>query len=249
MVAALRSPRWPNAALDLAGALSFSLLIAACAGPHLWMVVPVPAAMVFCVDTSGSMNAGDIFPSRARAAANAIRAFVSAMPPGTRAGLVSFAGEGQAIVPLTTERAALIAGLARIPAPNGQTAIGDGLLAAAALLPDAAMRRVVLITDGANNHGADPRDAARTLEAWHIRLDAIVIGDAPFSQRLRSFALRTGGVFSRAGSAAELRAQTVRLAPAGFLGRKARDCTVACVIAAFSLGSAAWLAAAGAGRR
>ena len=248
MTAALKSPQWPNAALDLAYAVSFSLLLAACAAPRLWTSAPLPAAIALCVDTSGSMSVRDILPSRARAAAMAIRSFVNAMPSGTRAGLASFAGNAQRVVPLSGARGAIIAGLARIPAPNGQTAIGDGLAAAASLLPDSGPRAIVLITDGANNHGEDPLDAVRTLAASHIRLNAIVIGRAPFSKPLRTYTLETGGIFFRAGSAAGLTTQMVRLAKAGFTTRAPRDCTEACVIAAFFLGAAAWLAAAGAGR-
>jgi Ca-activated chloride channel family protein len=249
MAAALKAPEWPNVALDLACAVSFSLLVAGAAGPRLWTTAPVPAALAFCLDTSGSMNARDIVPSRAAAAALAIRSSVNAMPSGTRAGLVSFAGDARRIIPLTGERDAIIAGLARIPPPNGQTAIGDGLLAAAALLPNAGPRAIVLITDGANNHGEDPRDAVRTLGASHIRLNAIVLGSAPFPEQLRSNALETGGTFSRPESAADLTVRMVRLATAGFAVRVPHDCTEPCVLAALSLGAAAWLAAAGAARR
>ncbi len=249
MTGALKAPQWPNAALDLVCAVAFALLLAAAAGPRIWATAPVPAAIGFCLDTSGSMNARDIVPSRAGAAVLAIRSFVNAMPSGTRAGLVSFAGDAHRIIPLTGERDAMVAGLARIPPPNGQTAIGDGLLAAAALLPSAGPRAIVLITDGANNHGEDPRDAVRTLAAAHIRLDAIVLGDAAFSERLRSYSLETGGVFLRAGSAADLTARIMRLTTVGFAVGVPRDCTEACVIAALFLGAAAWLAAAGAAHR
>ncbi|HEX5275300.1 MAG TPA: VWA domain-containing protein [Candidatus Rubrimentiphilum sp.] len=247
MTAALRSPRWPIAALDLACALALSLLLAACAGPRLRTLARVPAAVVFCIDTSGSMNARDVLPSRARAAAIAIRSFAGAMPSGTRAGIVAFAGDAQPIVGLTAERDAIIAALARIPAPNGQTAIGDGLLSAASMLPDSGPRAIVLITDGANNHGEDPRDAGRTLASSHIRLNAIIMGDAPFSQTLRSYALKTG-IFFRVRGARDLTAPLAQIADTGFSAATVRDCTVPFTIAALCVGAAAWLAAAGAGR-
>ncbi len=248
MTSALRAPQWPNAMLDLACAAALALLLAAAAGPRMWISVPGRAAIALCLDTSGSMNGRDVRPSRAQAAIRAIRSFVSAAPPAARIGLVSFAGEAQRIIPLTADRRAITTGLARIPRPNGQTAIGDGLLAASALLPHGGQRAIVLITDGANNHGEDPRNAARQLAALHIRLNAIVIGNAA-PANLRRYTLETGGVFTRAESAGDLAAQMVGFAAAGFVVRIPRDCTVACVAAAISLGAAAWLAAAGAGRR
>ncbi len=248
MTAALKSPQWPCIALDLAYALAVALLLAAAAGPRLSTVLYVPAAIVFCIDTSGSMNARDVVPSRARAVAIALQSFAAAMPPGTRAGLVSFAGKPHRIVALSGDRGAIIAALARIPLPNGQTAIGDGLMAAASLLPSSGTRAIVLMTDGTNNHGEDPRDAIRTIASSHIRLDAVLIGDAPFSAPARSYVLRSGGVFVRAGNTAALTAQMVRLAKAGLTARAAHDFTEACAIAAFSLWAAAWLAAAGASR-
>jgi len=248
MNGALTATQRPYVLLDLAYAVSFALLLAASAGPRLWTMAAIRAAVVFCVDTSGSMNARDVLPSRAGATVRAMKAFVNAMLPGTPAGIVSFAGVAQRIVPLTRERNAVIAGLAAIPAPNGQTAIGDGLVAAAAALPPAGPRAIVLITDGENNHGEDPGNAVRTLAASRIRLDAIVIGSAR-SRPLQSYALETGGVFSRAGSAAALTAQMTRLAQAQFTARVPRDGTAVCVVAALLLGAAAWLAAAGAARR
>ncbi len=248
MIAAMKTTQWMTILLDLAYAVAFTLLIAAAGGPRILTTAPVPAAVVLCLDTSGSMNARDIVPSRAGAAALAIRSFVNAMPPRTHVGLVAFAGNAQRIVRMTGERQAIMAGLARIPPPNGQTAIGDGLLAAAALLPDEGRRAVLLITDGEANHGYDPRSAVRALGASHIRLDAIVIGDSPFLEWMRSYTFKTGGVFSRARSAADLTAQIVRLATAGNVTRVPRDYTEACVIAALSLAAAAWLAAAGAAR-
>ncbi len=248
MTSALNTPRWPNAAFDFACAASFSLLLAASAGPRVWITTPASAAIVVCLDTSGSMNTRDIRPSRASAAVLAIRSFVNVAPTGLRIGLVSFAGDAQRLLAPTGDRRAIIEALERIPRPNGQTAIGDGLLASAAMLPDAGPRAIVLVTDGANNHGVDPRAAVRKLAATHIRLNAIVVGGAPFSERLRKYTMETSGIFSRPGSAADLMAQIARLAKARFDARASRDCTVPCAVVALFLGAAAWLGAAGAAR-
>jgi Ca-activated chloride channel homolog len=201
------------------------------------------------LDTSGSMNTRDVRPTRAAAAARAVRSFVDATAAGTRIGLVSFAGEAQPLSAPTNDRSALHSALTHVPEPNGQTAIGAGLSAAAAMLPERGARAIVLMTDGANNHGEDPRNVVGRLAAAHIRLDAIAIGDASAEHALRSYATQTGGIFARAGDAEELDAQMRRLASMRLSVRVSRDCTVRFVAIALCLGAAACLAAAGAGTR
>jgi Ca-activated chloride channel family protein len=246
MIDALDAPQWPHVVLDLAFAAAYALMLAASAGPRVWMAAPASPTIVICLDTSGSMNEHDVRPSRSIAAADAVRSFVNAAPPGARIGLVSFSGTAQReVTPARGNMTAVLTGLTRVPAPNGQTAIGDALALAETMLPDNGMRAIVLITDGANNRGEDPRAVVRQLAAAHIRLDTIAIGNAPAVRVLRSFAVQTGGIFARTGTAATITAQMLQLAAIEFTARTPVDCTAAFVIAALCLGAAAWLASAG----
>src|SRR5207302_1793085 len=127
------------------------------AGPHL--ILPVPAhdgAVFICIDTSGSMVATDVAPTRADAANAAAKAFIEASPQGTKIGIIAFSGAAGIVQPLTADRQQAIASLASVPAPNGATAFGDALQLAAQSLPDRGHRVVILITDGVYNAGTDP---------------------------------------------------------------------------------------------
>lgn len=248
MTGALNAPEWPNAALDLLCAAALALMLAATAGPRVWIARPVSAAVALCIDTSGSMNARDVRPTRALAAVQAVRALVHTAPPRMRFAIVAFAGFAHPVAALTDDRSELLQRLTDIPAPNGQTAIGDGLRAAAQMLPESGLREIVLMTDGANNRGEDPRAVVRRLAESHIRLDTLAIGNVSAEPSLRAYALQTGGVFARAKDAGTLSADLLRLTSRRFALRAPRDWTLAFVAAALSLGAAAWLATAGAAR-
>ena len=122
----------------------------ALAKPALVAVVPVhDAAVVLCIDTSGSMASTDISPTRSEASKAAARTFIAGVPAGTRIGIVAFSSAAAPLGPLTDDRDDARAALERLPDPNGGTAIGDALIVASHLLPPAGRRAIVLVTDGA----------------------------------------------------------------------------------------------------
>src|ERR1700681_1006455 len=167
----------PAVVVALAGAAGILAFGAALAGPRFTALVPVRGgAVVLCVDTSGSMRATDVAPTRADAAAAAVRAFVDSVPDGTRLGIVAFAGGAGVVAPLTDDKDVVRDAIARIPPPNGGTAIGDALAAAARELPKSGRRAIVLITDGVNNLGVDPLTTAQQIGANGIEIDTIGIG-------------------------------------------------------------------------
>jgi Ca-activated chloride channel family protein len=217
----------PALAIALATALGISALGAALAGPRFTALVPVRGgAVVLCVDTSGSMRATDVQPTRADAAAAAVRAFVDNVPDGTRLGIVAFAAGAGVVVPLTDDKDAVRDAIARIPPPNGGTAIGDALAAAARELPKSGRRAIVLITDGVNNLGVDPLATAQQLGANGIEIDTVGIGTNDSGQlvpgtdqaatidedALRQIASSARGAYARANDAGTLRARLAALA-------------------------------------
>jgi Ca-activated chloride channel family protein len=200
---------------------------AALASPRVVAVVPVRGvAVVLCVDTSGSMRATDVAPSRSDAAAAAVRAFVDAVPDGTRIGIVAFSSGAGVVAPLSDDKDALRDAIARIPPPNGGTAIGDALATAARQLPPSGRRAIVLITDGVNNLGSDPAQVAPQIGADGIEIDTIGIGTNDSGQfipgtdevatidegGLRQIAATAHGTYARADDAAALRAHLGALA-------------------------------------
>lgn len=144
--------------------LAVTLLITAVSQPVLVQTVPAADAdYVFAIDTSGSMFADDIRPTRFDAAkavsAEVIRGFAN----GTRVGVVSYAGEvtketGSLVAPGTA--ASVIADIEM--GESAGTAIGGAITASTTLLLDTDRpRRVVLVTDGRNNAGIAMDEAIR----------------------------------------------------------------------------------------
>jgi Ca-activated chloride channel family protein len=181
-------------------------------------------SVVLCVDTSGSMNAADVSPTRAQAALAAMRAFIDQAPAQTAIGIISFASDAQVLTQPSRDRDQVQQALDAIPAPNGATAIGDAVALAQRVLPRTGSRAVVLITDGENNAGTDPMQAARALGAAHIPLYTIGIGTNSGAlipgtlqtagieeEALRAYAATTGGAYSRADDAVQLREALARL--------------------------------------
>ena len=174
---ALRSPRWPIATLFSALVVGVFALGVALARPHLLTRVPVAdGTVMLCLDTSGSMRAEDISPTRSEAVRAAARAFVAAVPHGTRVGIATFSYSAQVIVPPTADLDAVLGGIERIPQPDGATAMGDCLALAAQSLPPAGRRAIVLLTDGINNRGLDPLDVAKKVGQVGIGIETIGVG-------------------------------------------------------------------------
>lgn len=224
---ALRAPRWPAAVVFWAWLVGVAAFGVALAGPRLWALVPVKDGnVVLCVDTSGSMRATDIEPTRSLAAKRAARAFVNAVPDGAWIGIVSFSSSAVVIEVPSAERGEVRAALERIPQPDGATAIGDALALAGEQLPRSGRRVVILMTDGINNRGADPGNVARQLAGSGIAVYTIGIGTSGSGKMipgtsqpaeldrpaLESIAETTGGTYAEVGDARALEAALADLA-------------------------------------
>jgi Ca-activated chloride channel family protein len=170
--------RFPWAAVAAgAWALAATCLGVALAGPHLVAPVSVrDGAVALCIDTSGSMSATDVQPTRAEAALRAAREFIDSVPDGTRISIVAFASSAVVVIAASDDKDAVRDALARIPPPNGGTAIGDALVVAARSLPPVRHRTIVLVTDGVNNAGTDPVDVAPQIGASGTTIDTVGIG-------------------------------------------------------------------------
>jgi Ca-activated chloride channel family protein len=212
-------------------ATAWALAIAAgglaLAHPAIVATVPVhDASVVLCIDTSGSMSSTDVAPTRADAARAAADAFITGVPAGTRLGIVAFNTNAIPLGALTSDPASAQDDLQRLPPPNGGTAIGDALVAAAELLPPAGRRAIVLVTDGVNNHGRDPLDAAQTIGSAGISIFTVGIGTNDSGElipgtaesaqidedALRSIAAAGHGTYARVADADALRARLTALA-------------------------------------
>lgn len=260
-VEAVRPRRWIVPALSALWIAALACAAVAAGGPHLTAFVPARDGRVFiCIDTSGSMSSTDVTPTRADAAKAAARAFIQRTPLGTKIGIISFSGAAGVVQPLSDDRAQVVGALDDVPLPNGATAIGDALELADRNLPNRGRRAVILITDGVNNSGTDPLQAARDLGLRHIPVYTVGIGtpsgglipgtndvatiDEP---ALQEYAQASGGAYARAENAGQLRAALSRLGRTTTLERKPVDASLAFALAAAAGMLTAFLAGLGTG--
>ncbi|HJP89785.1 MAG TPA: VWA domain-containing protein [Candidatus Limnocylindrales bacterium] len=146
--------------------LLMSALILALAGFQL--VLPVDRlATVFVVDLSDSVGEA----GREDALAF-LRETLDVMPEGDQAGIVAFGKD--ALVERLPDEVRDIDRLRSAPV-KGATDIGEALRLASALFPDAAQKRIVLISDGNDTTGRGQREAALAA-ARGIQVETKVIG-------------------------------------------------------------------------
>jgi len=88
------------------------------------------ATIMLAIDSSGSMLAEDVSPTRLEAAQAAVRTFLDKLPPRFRVGMVTFAAEAEVVAPATTDRELVLSALDFL-APLRGTAIGDAVARAA----------------------------------------------------------------------------------------------------------------------
>jgi Ca-activated chloride channel family protein len=135
--------------------------------------------VVFVVDTSLSMAAADVAPSRFWLAQSLVRRLAEALP-GHRLALVAAEGDGLVLSPLTLDAAVvdlLLDSLAPGTLPLPGTRLAPGLERALALFPEGSekFRALVVLSDG-EDHGSElSAAAARAKEAGAI-VHTVAIG-------------------------------------------------------------------------
>jgi len=100
------------------------------------MVQREQATVILAIDSSGSMLADDVKPSRLEAAKAAVTRFLAKLPPKYRVGMVTFAGDVQVVAPPTTDHELVRSSLDFLVPLRG-TAIGDAVERAAEEARDA----------------------------------------------------------------------------------------------------------------
>ena len=117
-----------------------TLLCLAVARPHVMRTSTVEnATVVLVVDTSRSMLASDIEPSRLAAAKRAATTFIDRVPDRLRVGLVTFAGDATVAAVPTHDRVLLhrtVRAIDPFASSGGGTAIGDALARSVELVRD-----------------------------------------------------------------------------------------------------------------
>jgi Ca-activated chloride channel family protein len=154
------------------------------ARPHATVTVPrEQATVMLAIDTSRSMQATDVKPSRLAAAVKDADAFVKKIPKKYRIGIVVFASGARLGLPPTADRTLVHDALESLRFGEG-TAIGDAVELAVRTarrertsdgkIPPTA---VLMISDGARDGGRTaPLAAARHAKALHIPVYTVIVG-------------------------------------------------------------------------
>jgi Ca-activated chloride channel family protein len=225
-----KRPGWRRHATAFAFLIAITALVVAFARPtHDEKVPRERATVIVAIDTSLSMMADDVAPSRIEAAKAAAKSFVDQLPAKINVGLVSFDGNARLDVSPTTDRAKVKKAIDRLQLNEG-TAIGEALFTALeairqqALADDSATNvvpaRIVLMSDGKTTVGrANDEGVAAALKA-KVPVSTIAFGtdhgeitvpQEPFPVpvpvdrgALQDVADQTGGSFFSATTASEL---------------------------------------------
>jgi Ca-activated chloride channel family protein len=174
--------------------LSLAAAVTALARPRVTVSAPREnASVVLTIDTSGSMFAQDVPPTRLGAAKEAVRRFLLKLPEKYRVGIVAFSSEPQVVAPLTQDRALVRQGLDYL-SPGAGTAIGDALARSVQLArtdqssgavdgstatssPAASPRAIILLSDGSQTRGyLTPTQGADRAKAAHIPVYTVALG-------------------------------------------------------------------------
>ncbi len=234
------SPRWRRYIPLVLYSLGALALILAVARPQRAMSVPRErATVVLAIDSSRSMDATDVLPTRLEAARRAAQSFLDDLPSRFQVGVVTFARRAQVLSRPTIDRVALRSALDALK-PQPGTAIGDGLSVALDSRPEG--RRVpmvvVLLSDGNNTAGVDPVEAAERAHGMNVKVFTVSFGgdasssrpgQAPDDQTLRQVAEAADGEFFSAPTAADLERVYEDLGSSITLVRENREVTTAFV--------------------
>ncbi len=184
--------------------LALGSLVVAMARPV--NIVSLPAGqttVILAMDVSRSMCSTDIPPDRLLAAEAAAASFIERQGSTTQIGIVAFAGFAEMVQSPTTDQEVLL-DIVESLTTGRRTAIGSAILASLDAIaeidpnvapsqaedapPDTAPAPVpagayapaiiVLLTDGANNAGPEPVDAAQQAAARGVRVYTIGFGTA-----------------------------------------------------------------------
>ena len=179
------APRRPGLRRHLVAGVSIAsivLLVVAAARPALATEVPNEPTVVLAFDTSLSMEATDVTPSRMLAAQEAAHRFIEVVPAGVRVGLVAFDQTARVVIPPTTSKLVLGRAIDRLTLGQG-TAIGEAIYTSLDLLEsdvtaneDGAAGSIVLMSDGNTTTGRPDEPAAREAQRRGVKVSTVAFG-------------------------------------------------------------------------
>jgi len=196
LLVAGKAPWWRHAvAVVFAGGLVLATVAAA------QPTVPATAerqqaTVMLAIDTSDSMKATDVSPSRLAAAVAAAKQFIADLPSTFSVGVVSADATPEVVVAPSTDHAAVQVALDRLATSPG-TALGEAIFTALAALPagstpsgapnqaqgqsaadqaKAPAARIVLLSDGKSTTGRSDAEAIAAAKQARVPVSTIAFG-------------------------------------------------------------------------
>ena len=227
------SPGWRRHIPPALTLLALAATIIAIARPEATVTTARnQATVVLATDTSGSMGAFDVHPSRLFAAQKSALLLIDQLPEEIQVALVQFSTEARVLSPATNDRELLRRAIESLRA-DGRTALGDAIafsvetgLGTIDSDPegDQPPLSILLLSDGANTDGTyEPLEAAEIASDFNIPIYAVALGTdsgtvlnvdlmgnvqtvpvPPDRETLHLIAERTGGQYFEAPTAEDL---------------------------------------------
>jgi Ca-activated chloride channel family protein len=189
------TPSWRRQIPPLLYLLALVALVTAIARPHDIVTVAKRKATVMLVtDSSASMQATDVKPTRLIAARDAAKNFVGQTPEKVDLGFITFNNTSQVLVPPTGDRDRVKASLDTLR-PGGGTAIGNAIDTSLATLRPVIDKNkkasaskskkgakagppasIVLLSDGYSTTGAPPLAAAQRAKQQNVPIYTVALG-------------------------------------------------------------------------
>lgn len=167
-----RRPGWQRHVSAVLMLIALLALVVGLARPSRSVrVAKERGTIILAIDTSGSMAATDVTPSRLAAAEASARGFVEKLPPTLQVGVISFNSGVSTLVAPTSDHASVLTAIGNLQVGGGTatgSAINQALAAIAAVPRDAHGKKagaaVVLMSDGSPTIGANGQTPAQTVE-------------------------------------------------------------------------------------
>ena len=183
------SPGWRRHVAPILALGALALLVVGVARPHVVRdVTRDEATIVLAIDTSRSMAATDVQPTRFAAAKQAALAFLDEVPDNYNVGIVSFSTSADPVLPPTIDREAALTALSELRLGSG-TAIGTAITRSVDLALDQADGQakpqpgerspaaVLLLSDGAQTAGdIRPGPAAQRARRLGVPVSTVALG-------------------------------------------------------------------------
>jgi Ca-activated chloride channel family protein len=174
-------PGWRRHLPIALAAAALTVLLVALARPERTVAVPAEQArIIMATDTSGSMQATDVEPTRLAAVQKAGSNFLDKVPRKVRVGAVVFDHHAQLAQTPTLDRG-LVREVLDNMAPHGGTATGDALDTSVNALKGRPNERrppgaIVLLSDGKSTSGRDPIRVAQEARQLKIPIYTVALG-------------------------------------------------------------------------